>query len=116
LHLGAAFQAGGPFTPGQYFDTNVKGTFNILEAALALGDGLRHLIVTSTDATMEKYPPDGIAEPLSEDSLPLSTTGWYGYSKVLTEHLVDRYVRAERLPATIIRFANVWGAGEVLEF
>ncbi|MQG29234.1 MAG: NAD(P)-dependent oxidoreductase, partial [SAR202 cluster bacterium] len=27
LHLGAAFQAGGPFTPEQYMDTNVKGTF-----------------------------------------------------------------------------------------
>jgi nucleoside-diphosphate-sugar epimerase len=65
---------------------------------------------------MDKYPPDGIPEPLREDSLPLSTTGWYGYSKVLTEHLVDRYVRAERLPATVIRFANVWGAGEVLDF
>ena len=38
LHLGAAFQAGGPFTPEQYFDTNVKGTFNVLEAALGLGD------------------------------------------------------------------------------
>src|SRR5689334_16502503 len=56
LHLGAAFQAGGPFSPEQYFDTNVKGTFNVLEAALGLGDRLRHLVVTSTDATMDKYP------------------------------------------------------------
>ena len=35
FHLGAAFQAGGPFTPEQYFDINVKGTFNVLEAASA---------------------------------------------------------------------------------
>ncbi len=116
LHLGAAFQAGGPFTPEQYFDTNVKGTFNVLEAALELGDSLKHVILTSTDATMQKYPSDGISEPIREDSLPLATTDWYGYTKVLDEHLVDRYVRHENLRATVIRFSNVWGAGEILDF
>ena len=115
FHLGAAFQAGGPFTPEQYFDINVKGTFNILEAALA-SDRIEHVIHTSTDGTMEKYPPEGIEEPIREDSLPLAATGWYGYTKVLTEHLVDRYVRAEALPATVFRFANAWGAGEALDF
>ena len=115
FHLGAAFQAGGPFTPEQYIDINVKGTFNVLEAA-SNSDRLQHVIVTSTDATMDKYPTDGIEEPIREDSLPLSATAWYGYTKVLTEHLVDRYVRAEALPATVFRFANAWGAGEALDF
>ena len=115
FHLGAAFQAGGPFTAEQYFDINVKGTFNVLEAALA-SDRVQHVIVTSTDATMDKYPSAGIVEPIREDSLPLVSTAWYGYSKVLTEHLVDRYVRAESLPATVFRFANAWGAGEVLDY
>ncbi len=116
LHLGAAFQAGGPFTPEQYMDTNVKGTFNVLQASLELGDRLKHVIVTSTDATMFKYPPGGIDDPITEDSLPLVTTDWYGYSKVLCENLVDRYFRHENLRATVIRFANVWGAGEILQF
>lgn len=116
FHLGAAFQAGGPFTPEQYFDINVKGSFNVLEAALAQGDRLKHVIVTSTDATMFKYPSGGISDPLREDTLPLSTTGWYGYSKILTEHLADRYFRAEGLPVTVFRFANVWGAGEAIDF
>ena len=115
FHLGAAFQAGGPFTPEQYFDINVKGTFNILEAALG-SDRIKHVIHTSTDATMEKYPSDGIEEPIREDSLPLAATGWYGYTKVLTEHLVNRYVRGEALPTTVFRFANAWGAGEALDF
>jgi len=116
LHLGAAFQAGGPFTPEQYMQTNVVGTFNVLQAALELGEQLKHVIATSTDATMDKYPPDGIDEPIAEDSLPLVSTGWYGYSKVLCEHLVDRYWRHDKLPVTVIRFANVWGAGEILTF
>lgn len=115
FHLGAAFQAGGPFTPEQYFDVNVKGTFNILEAACG-SDRIEHVIVTSTDATMVKYPPEGIEEPIREDSLPLAATGWYGYTKVLSEHLTDRYVRDNSLPATVFRFANAWGAGEALDF
>jgi len=116
LHLGAAFQAGGPFTPEQYFDTNVKGTFNILEASLGLGDHLKHVLITSTDATMFKYPEGGIEEPIAEDSLPLSSTDWYGYTKVLCENLMNRYHSKENLRGTIIRFANVWGAGEILNF
>jgi UDP-glucose 4-epimerase len=116
IHLGAAFQAGGPFTPEQYFDTNVKGTFNVLEAALGLGDRLRHLFFASTDATLDKYPPDGNPTPLTETSLPQSQTGWYAFSKILGERLVDRYLRAERLPVTVFRFPVVWGAGEVLDW
>jgi nucleoside-diphosphate-sugar epimerase len=116
LHLGAAFQAGGPFTPEQYFDTNVKGTFNVLEAALGLGGKLKHCFITSTDATMSKYPPAGIPDPIRENSLPLDTTDWYGYTKALDEHLASRYVRHDKLPVTVIRFSNVWGAGEVLDF
>ena len=116
LHLGAAFQAGGPFTPEQYFDTNVKGTFNVLESALGLGGHLKHVIITSTDATMFKYPEGGIVDPIREDSLPLSTTDWYGYSKVLCEQLFARYWAHHGLCATTIRFANVWGAGEILNF
>ncbi len=116
FHLGAAFQAGGPFTPEQYFDINIKGLFNVLEAGLSLGDDLQHLIFTSTDGTMSKYPPEGIEEPIREDSLPLSTTDWYGYSKVVGEHLVDRYFRQHQLKATVVRFANVWGAGEILNW
>lgn len=116
LHLGAAFQAGGPFTPEQYFDTNVKGTFNVLEASLNLGEQLKHVLITSTDATMFKYPEGGIAEPIAEDSLALSSTDWYGYTKVLCENLLNRYRSQEDLRGTIIRFANVWGAGEILTF
>ena len=116
IHLGAAFQAGGPFTPEQYFDTNVKGTFNVLEASKNLGDHLKHVLITSTDATMFKYPEGGISKPISENSLPLSTTDWYGYSKVLCESLLNRYHAQDNLQGTIIRFANVWGAGEILKF
>ena len=65
FHMGAAFQSGGPFSPGQYFDINVKGTFNILEASLN-NNQLKHLIVTSTDGTIPKYPKKRIESPIGE--------------------------------------------------
>src|SRR5687767_799238 len=56
-HLGAAFQGGGPFTTDEYFEINVRGTFNMLEAARAQGDRLRHFVFSSTDAVYDKYVP-----------------------------------------------------------
>ena len=116
FHLGAAFQSGGPFSPNQYFDINVKGTFNILESASRYKNNLKHLIIASSDATVFKYPPNGIKNPIKEDSLPQNITDWYGYSKILTENIANRFYSAEKLPVTIIRFAMVWGAGEILNF
>ncbi len=117
LHLGAAFQAGGPFTPEQYFDTNIKGVFTVCEAALGLKDHLKHLIFTSTDATYSKYPPEGLKNPvITETNVPQGSTDWYAFSKIEGEHLVNRYVRHEKLRATVVRFPRVWGAGEVLDY
>ncbi|MBM31460.1 MAG: hypothetical protein CL764_01235 [Chloroflexi bacterium] len=116
FHLGAAFQSGGPFTPNQYFDINVKGTFNILESALRYKNEIKHLIIASSDATVFKYPPNGMKNSIKEDSLPQNITDWYGYSKILTENMANRFYYAEKLPVTIIRFAMVWGAGEILSF
>ena len=62
-HLGAAFQGGGPFSESDYFDINIRGTFNVLEAARS-NDKLQHLIFASTDAQYAKYPPEGLGDPI----------------------------------------------------
>ena len=116
LHLGAAFQAGGPFTPQQYMQINVQGTFNVFEAARERGGAIRHIVFSSTDATLDKYPPDGNPEVLNEQSLTQTQTDWYGFTKIVGERLADRYVRADGLPITVFRFPWVWGAGEFLDF
>ena len=116
FHLGAAFQAGGPFTPKQYMQINVQGTFNVFEAARERAGAIRQIVFSSTDATLDKYPPDSNPEVLNEHSLTQTQTGWYGFTKILGERLADRYVRADGLPITVFRFPWVWGAGEFLEF
>ncbi len=114
-HLGAAFQGGGPFSKSDYFDINIRGTFNVLEAARK-NDQLKHLVFASTDAQYAKYPPEGLDEPITEDGMPRKPSGWYALSKSVGEELCNGYIRTFHMPITIIRFCLVVGAGEILDF
>jgi UDP-glucose 4-epimerase len=114
-HLGGAFQGGGPFTTAEYFEINVRGTFLVLEAARAQVQ-LRQLFFASTDALYDKYIPGGVIEPIDPDRTPRRPRGWYALSKSVGEELCNGYVRTYRMPVTILRFALVVGAGEILHF
>lgn len=114
-HLGGAFQGGGPFTEDEYFEINVRGTYLMLEAARAQA-GLRQFLFASTDALYDKYVPGGVAEPIREDVMPRRPRGWYALSKSVGEELCNGYFRTYGLPVTILRFALVVGAGEILDF
>ena len=113
-HLGGAFQGGGPFTDEEFFEINVRGTFNMLEAARSNG-GIKQLLFASTDALFEKYPPQGMQDPITE-KMPRSPQGWYALSKSLGEEMCNSYWRGYGLPITILRFSMVCGAGEILDF
>ncbi len=115
-HLGAAFQGGGPFSNEEYFEINVRGTFNMLEAAQGLGDGLRQFFFASSDAIYDKYLPGGVAEPIQEDHFPLEPRGIYALTKHLGEDVCRGYARTMGLPLTIFRFALTVAGDEILEF
>ncbi len=112
-HLGAAFQGGGPFSEEDYLDINVKGTFHILEAART--HGIEQVVVASTDALYEKYVPGGMKHPIDETT-PVRPAGWYALSKAMAEQMCQSYSRSYNTPVTILRFAMVLGAGEVIDF
>lgn len=114
-HLGAAFQGGGPFSHTDYFEINVRGTFNMLEAAAA-APNLQHFFFASTDAIYSKYLPGGIAEPIHEDRMPILPGGIYALTKVLGEDLCRGYLHNQRLPITIFRFALAVAGDEILRF
>lgn len=115
-HLGAAFQGGGPFTNEEYFEINVRGTFNILEAALRRGDALRHFIFASSDAIYDKYLPNGVPEPIREDYFPVQPRGFYALTKQLGEDLCMGYWHNHDLPVTIFRFALTVAGDEILDW
>ncbi|MBM3932762.1 MAG: NAD(P)-dependent oxidoreductase [SAR202 cluster bacterium] len=113
-HLAAAFQGGGPFTVEEYFDINVRGTFNMLEAVRPIAN-LKHFVVASTDAVLAKYPPGGMKGPVTE-STAKTLTGWYGLSKAMVEEMVIGYFRTYKTPTTVLRFPYTVGPGEFLKF
>ncbi|MDE3001295.1 MAG: NAD(P)-dependent oxidoreductase [Gemmatimonadota bacterium] len=114
-HLGAAFQGGGPFSETDYFDINVRGTFNMLEAARAQ-DRPPRLVYAGTDAIYEKYVAGGLTEPIREDRTPRRCRGWYALSKSLGEELCTGYWHSYELSTVVLRFCMVFGAGEILDF
>jgi len=115
-HLAAAFQGGGPFTNEQYFEINVRGTFNMLEAARQQSAALQHFFYVSTDAIYEKYIPGGIPEPIQEDSMKIAPGGQYALTKYLGEELALGYQRNFGLPVTVFRFALAVAGDEILDF
>jgi nucleoside-diphosphate-sugar epimerase len=115
-HLAAAFQGGGPFTNEQYFEINVRGTFNLLEAARQQAKPLQHFFYASTDAIYEKYILGGIPEPIQEETMKIAPGGQYALTKYLGETLALGYQRNYGLPVTVFRFALAVAGDEILQF
>ena len=113
-HLGAAFQGGGPFTDEEFFEINVRGTFNMLEAVRGEKD-FEQLIFASSDALFDKYIPGGMEVPIDEET-PRIPKGAYALTKSLGEELCNGYWQGHKVPTTILRFAMVRAADEILEF
>ena len=103
LHLGAQIAIPYSFVnPRDFFETNVLGTLNVAQAALA--HGVSRVVHTSTS---EVY---GTARqiPITEDH-PLEPQSPYAASKVAADKLVDSYHRTFALPATVLRPFNTYG-------
>jgi NAD dependent epimerase/dehydratase len=103
FHLGALIAI--PYSyvnPRDYFETNVLGTLNVAQAALA--EDVPRLVHTSTS---EVY---GTAQtvPITEDH-PLTPQSPYAASKVGADKLMDAYFRSFDLPVTVLRPFNTYG-------
>ena len=113
-HLGAAFQGGGPFTDEEFFEINVRGTFNMLEAVRRV-KGMGQFLFASSDALYDKYVPGGMSAPIDEQT-PRVPKGAYALTKALGEELCNGYWQGYQVPTTILRFAMVQAADEILKF
>ncbi|MYI62997.1 MAG: NAD(P)-dependent oxidoreductase [Gemmatimonadetes bacterium] len=113
-HLGAAFQGGGPFTDEEFFEINVRGTFNMLEAVRRV-KGIGQFLFASSDALYDKYVPGGMSVPIDEQT-PRVPKGAYALTKALGEELCNGYWQSYQVPTTILRFAMVWAADEKFRF
>lgn len=89
------------------FQTNIKGTWNILDVALK-NETLERIIIASTD----KVYGEPIKLPITEDH-PLSAIYPYDASKACVEILTRTYFKTYGLPIGITRCCNIYGGGDL---
>lgn len=104
VHLAA--QAGVRYSlehPRAYVESNVVGTFNLLEAARRAGP--RHLLIASTSSV---YGANESMPFLETDKADLQLS-IYAATKKATESVAHCYAHLFGIPTTILRFFTVYG-------
>lgn len=91
------------YAPAPVIETNVKGTFTLLEVARALRIG--RFVHISTDEVYGDMPPGDFAE----EGSPLRPSSPYSASKASSDLLVLSYVRTYGLSALVTRSSNNYG-------
>ena len=91
--------------PERYFDTNVRGTLELLSAMAAAG--VRRFIFSSSAAVYGV--PDAL--PVTEEA-PTRPENPYGESKLLVERMLPWFERAHGITSISLRYFNAAGAAE----
>jgi len=94
-------------SPLSTFDSNIKGTWNILEAC-RVSKTIKGIIIASSDKAYGQQKK----LPYTEDS-PLSGYFPYDASKVCTEIITRSYFMTYKLPLAITRNANTYGPADM---
>ncbi|AIZ61899.1 dTDP-glucose 4,6-dehydratase [Bacillus safensis] len=98
-HVDRSIESAEPF-----IQTNVLGTYRMLEAVLK--GKAKKLIHISTDEVYGDLEPD---DPAFTEQTPLSPNNPYSASKASSDLLVKSYIHTHQLPAMITRCSNNYG-------
>ncbi len=115
FHLAAQVEVGvGLINPFLTFETNVRGTYNLMEAcriAKKSGQNIESIVVASSDKAYGEYPIDKM--PYRE-TYPLLPKYPYDTSKACADMICNSYsIEEYGLPIIITRFANIYGPGQM---
>jgi CDP-glucose 4,6-dehydratase len=109
FHLGAQTIVGTALRdPLECFESNIRGTYNLLESARRLQPLVKAFVVASSD----KAYGDSAVLPYTED-MPLAGKHPYDVSKSCTDLLSATYHHTYGLPVTIARCGNIYGGGDL---
>lgn len=109
FHLGAQTIVGAAQRdPLECFESNIRGTYNILEAARRLHGMVKSVIVASSD---KAYGESEIL-PYTED-MPLRGMHPYDVSKSCTDLLAHTYAHTYGMDVAIARCGNIYGGGDL---
>jgi len=109
FHLGAQPIVGAADrAPRHTFESNIQGTWNLLDACRALSPLVKRIIVASSDKAYGTQP----VLPYTED---MSMNGDHPYevSKSCTDLISTTYARTYGTPVTIARCGNIYGGGDL---
>lgn len=93
-------------SPRSTFESNVRGTWNVLEACRA--HAVERTIVASSD---KAYGPSEVL-PYTEE-LPLRARHPYDASKAAADIIARSYWHTYGLPVAVTRLANIYGGGDL---
>ena len=91
------------YEPGPVIQTNVTGTFVLLEVARKIS--VSRFVHVSTDEVYGDIPAGAFAD----ENSPLQPSSPYSASKAASDLLVRSYVRTYKFPAVITRSSNNYG-------
>ena len=109
FHLGAQPIVGAAHrSPRHTFESNIQGTWNVLDACRLLSPLVKRIVVASSD----KAYGSQLHLPYTED---MSMNGDHPYevSKSCTDLIAVTYARTYGLPVTIARCGNIYGGGDL---
>ena len=92
--------------PSQGFESNVRGTWTLLQACLE--SGVDRVVFASSDKAYGAH--DEL--PYRED-FPLQPTAPYEASKAAADLIARSYWHSYGLPVAVTRFANIYGGGDL---
>jgi CDP-glucose 4,6-dehydratase len=109
IHLGAQTIVGNAIKdPLETFESNIQGTYFLLEAARLHAKNLLAIVVASSDKAY------GTAKTLPyTEEFPLHGDGPYDVSKSCTDLLAQSYGFTYQLPVSVARCGNIYGAGDI---
>lgn len=95
--------------PWPFVNTNVIGTYRILEAVRKHGKRLHHI---STDEVYGDLEPN---DPKFSETTPYNPSSPYSATKAASDHLVRAWVRSFNVPATLSNCSNNYGPYQHVE-
>lgn len=109
FHLGAQTIVGVAYrSPLSTFDSNIRGTYNLLEACRIHKASIKRVVIASSD---KAYGSSTIL-PYTED-MPLQGAHPYDVSKSCADLISSSYATSYNLPVVIARCGNLYGGGDL---
>ena len=109
FHLGAQTIVGTALNdPMWTFESNIAGTWNLLEAVRQSGNQVKSVVVASSD---KAYGTSDVLPYL--EGFSLHGEGPYDVSKSCTDLIAQSYGKTYGLPVTVARCGNIYGGGDL---